>query len=359
MIRALSVVLFLVGMSGCATEANFGKALEGSGKIAAGAKIVAAEAERDAIKANLMHLNAENYTVASVVCGPVRAIESTGGALGSFGDALETIHKVGEKPADTIYATYVAQFRKNAKNIAMAKTIGAQAAMDKAEEEALQKRVEADKRCAALYLADVSSVLGPTKPGINPRGAGGFALLFAFNELIKGGMAATESVQREQAVIATDKEVLPGLKRARNVLAKPIPKDFKPFVDYSALADDHPAVVTNVTQLGATVTLHRWFIAQQIEQSSLVIAKCSKACLGDPVMRKNLDDLTGAVEQYRNLAAFEPAEFIKTLDEGIKKASDAADGKASWAQILDGLLMIGDTISGLSDKFGEYKKSRE
>lgn len=36
------------------------------------------------------------------------AIEAAGTALDAFGNAIATIHKVGEKPADATYASYVA-----------------------------------------------------------------------------------------------------------------------------------------------------------------------------------------------------------------------------------------------------------
>lgn len=359
MLRHVWSILFLLAVSGCATEVNFTKALEGAAKLSNSSKLVAMEAERDALKANFLHLYQHNTEMADVVCGPAMAIEATGAALDTFGDAIDTIHKVGEKPADTSYASYVTAFRKNKQNIADARSAGLQSVMDKAVEADQKKRDEAVKRCGQLFAADSTAILGPEASGLAPNGAAGFAALFAFNELIKAGLAAAEGVQRESAVIDTAKALVPGLQRAHDQLAKPITSDFIPFVIYKGLAENHPALAANASRLGATVTLHRWFVAQQIIQSRRVIAICTIACLGDPVMRRNLDELISSVEQYRSMAEIDPVQTLDALNKGIATADKAADGKVSWPQALDGLLQIADTVTGLGNKYGAFKSSGE
>ncbi|MFB9246461.1 hypothetical protein [Massilia antarctica] len=368
-LHAMWSTLCLLFLSGCATEANFTKALDEAAKVSAAAKLVTGAAERDAMKAKLLQLYGSKIAVsdlkatgeaaAELACNPVFPIEASGTALAAFGDAIDAIHKVGEKPADTSYASYVTQFRKNAKNIAEAKAKGLQATMDAGDEAAQKERDLAVTRCKTLYLADIKAVLGPTSGGIGASNASGTAVLFAFNELIKGALAAGEAAQRETAVIETTKALVPGLERAHGNLAKPISKDFQPFVQYDGLPSNHPALVGNGTLLGATVTLHRWFIAQQISKSGERLAACKLACLGDPLARQNLDDLTIAMEQYRSLATIDPEKTLDALAKGIAGGKKAADGKVSWPQALDGLLQIVDTLSGLGDKFGAYQKSRE
>jgi len=361
--------LCMLILSGCVTEANFTKALDEAAKVSAAAKLVTGAAERDALKARVLQLYGRRIDVTdakakadatlNLVCNPSFAIEAGGTALAAFGDAIDTVHKVGEKPANTSYASYVTQFRKNAKNIADAKKNGVQAAMDAGDEAARKERERGVTLCMALYQADVIAVLGPTSTKIGATNASGTAVLFAFNEVIKAALAAGEAAQRETAVIETAKSLIPALERAYGNLVAPVSTDFQPFVVYDELPSIHPAPAGNGTVLGATVTLHRWFIAQQIAQTIKRLEGCSLACLGDPVNRQNLDELTTAIEQYRALATVNSQKTLKALANGITDAKKVADGKVSWPQALDGLLQIVDTVSGLGDKFGSYKKSRE
>lgn len=359
-----NILLMSIILTGCATQQNFSTALEEPHKLAEASKLVAIEAERDAIASHALNLRKRpgeggGVIWESVVCNPAKGLQLTYDSLDAFGNAVETIKDVGDAPADTSYATYVSQFRKNKKNITKAREMGSDEYAKTQEREADEASGKASRRCTALYLADSAAVLGPNSTALSALGAAPGAALFALRELIGAGLAAAEGVQREAAAKATATALVPGLERAQKTLSAPVSDQFVPFVDYSNVARSDVAATMAKTQLGATVSLRRWFVAQQIKQSLLVLAPCDIKCLGDPVARHNLSDLTTAIISYRALAAVDTDEVLSTLGEGIGKARKAADGKMSWADFFDGLSAIADSLSGLHDKADAYKTSRE
>lgn len=346
-------------LSGCATQANFTAALEKPAKQASATRVVTNEAQRDTARIYTLRLTGDIYPLTSLACTPATSLNNLDGALGAFGEALETIAEVGKAPPDTKYASYVKQFRKNDKYIKEAKTSGTQEAMQKAKDATKAEQQAALQRCTALYSADVVATVKKSSPP-DPQAAFGISAFFALNELIKAGLAAGEGVQRERAVELTASALTPGLRAAYTQLSDAPDKAFAPYIDYSAQSATNPAVTMNKSQLGAALNIHRWLLAQRIAQLDAAIGKTRNLqCLADANCRRNLDDLITAIEEYRTLAAVDAVVILDALDSGIKKAEAAADGKQTWAQFLDGLLAVADAINGINDKYDAYQTSKE
>lgn len=342
-------------LSGCATEANFSKALEAPVKAANAAKVVVIESERDAEKARAMGwivLPDKPATPEELVCGPVSGVGVTLRSLSAFGEALELIKEVGEKPADTSYAGYVKQYRKNKASLAAARAMNDEQAAAAAAEEAKKLAKDAHTRCVALYLADMRGEL-------KPRGLAGekSAEIKALSTLIKGIAALAEGIQRERAVRETAIALIPGMRTAHGLLGA-APNRREPHVEYNHQADTIAAAMAQ-TRLGAAVNVRRWFVAQQINAGLANVQGCAKACLGDPLKRMALENLANDLLAYRALAAIDTDKVLAGLGTGIRDAQHAAESKGSWAEILDGLLGAADAIDGLKTNWEDYKTARD
>lgn len=343
-------------LSGCATEANFSKALEKPVEAANAARLVVQQAERDIEKARAIGWVGTGTTAVKLVCEPLDSTAGTLRALGAFGQAIELIKDVAETPAGDSYATYLQQFRKNKASLAAAAGMN-DAQLAEAQFNKEQARAEAaTKRCSALYASDVAagSTLAPTEG--TPQSA---ASLGALSSLVKGILAAVESAQRADAVRKTAVALVPGLTLAHKQLSA-APAPGQPRVEYRGLAAGSPALAMDESRLGATINVRRWFVARQIEHSVAKVRACQRneACLADPLMRTTLDNLATDIASYRQLAAIDTVVILDGLKVGIGEAEQASVSAGSWAQVLDALLHIYDALGGLNKQYDDWQASR-
>ncbi|WUR11816.1 hypothetical protein E7V67_019210 [[Empedobacter] haloabium] len=345
-------------LSGCATAPNFTKALEGPVAAANAAKLVVQQADLDIDKARAMGLVGDyNKSAADLVCKPLESTVGTLRSLSAFGEAVELVKDVAEKPEDDSYASYLQQFRKNKKSIAdAAGRNDIDLAMEKSrkEDEAATKAME---RCATLYASDVRPANRLDPAYGTPES---FKSLGALSSLVKGILAAIESGQRAEAVRKTAVALIPGLKLAQQQLsAAPQPK--QPHVAYSFDSVDTEARLMGETRLGATINLRRWFVARQIEHSLAKARQCKgeTACLGDPLMRITLDNLASDIHTYRELATIDTVQILSDMKAGIDKAEQAGRSPGNWAQVLDALVNIYDALGGLSSRYHDWQASRQ
>ena len=217
-------------------------------------------------------------------------------------------------------------------------------------------------RCSQLFQSDtyVENVLGP----VESTGQG-FGSVTAFFDFFKAVIAAAENAQREQAVRATAQALIPGLLDAYAQLNH-APDLSGPHVKYvrwanGAIDKDKLARDMSDTQLGAAVSVRRWFVARQITQSLNKVQRCEITgdCLGDPLKRMALENLATDIMTYRELAAIDTDKILEALNTGIQKASKESTSNGDWAQILDGLLGAADAIDGLNTKYDDFKTSRD
>ena len=362
MMKTVACVGVAVMLAACGTtESGFSRALEKPVKFTQAARIIAAQAEDDGIKAKLLGLAGPRLrttaALASDTCASQPAIQSTDAALAAFGDALDVLRQVGEKPSDVSYTGYVAQFRKNAGNISTASAAGNPAAADAARREAAIAEAKARQRCTDLFLSDLAATLVP--PPDTPRDADNKSLgtLLAFDAALKNALSIAERVQREAAVRATAVALLADLKAAHSELANTDLSRFGPHVSYAA--DAHAsAIKMNQTRLGAAVSMHRWFVARQLRESAAALEKCTSACLASADQRATLDHAVAAMREYRALAALDTDAALASLDSGLKHAGDATAGKVKMSDLLDGLLTMADAISGLDQSVKDYQDAR-
>lgn len=355
--RYLVSICCVALLSGCATEANFSKALEKPVEAANAAKLVVVQAEREIEKARAMGWIGTTTAADELACGPLGSTAGTLRSLSAFGEALTLVKDVAEKPAGDSYAAYLQQFRMNRDSLASAAKMNdkeiaeQQAAVEKAEAEA------ARVRCLALYQSDVhdGNRLAPAKG--TPESS---ASLGALSSLVKGILAAAESTQREDAVRKTAVALIPGLKLAHAQLSA-APSPTQPHVEYKRLKEDAVARATAENRLGATISVHRWFVARQIEQSLAKVRACDNqpACLGDPLMRMTLDNLANDILSYRELATIDTPVILKGLGEGIASAEKASTSAGNWAQVLEALMQIHDALAGLKTQYDTWQDSRK
>ena len=356
-----SLYLCAAMLSGCATSANFSKALEEPVKTANAAKLVVEQAQRDAEKARVMgwlrDVRSPTTGWAPLVCRPSKTMGVTLHALGAFGEALTLIKEVGEKPADTTYAAYLEQYRKNRDNLADARTLSDQKLAEKEWKDAEDKAEEARVRCIALYQSDAFAA---NKLDTSAGGEESAGSILALSNLLKALAGLGESVQREAAVRETAAALVPGLKLAYLQLNGSMPQ-YAPQVVYSRSTDELAKKMAQ-TRLGGTVNLHRWFVARQIEQSLKRVQACkaTEECLGDPLMRMTLDNLIADILAYRSLSAIDTTVILKALDKGVTSAETVVKNPGgNWAQILDALLGAVDAIDGLNTQYKAVQTSRE
>jgi len=362
--------LALIGLaalaSGCGTTATgFSSALDAQIKFAQSARAIATLAEADAIKAKWLGMTGKKPAadtwaadVALDVCTPTSGIYASDTALAAFGDSVEVLKKVAEKPADVSYAAYVAQFRKNGKYLDAAVRQEDRAAVAEAKHKALLATLEARERCRRLFMADTGATLSPSGNPLVEGGDRALASILAFDVVFKAVLGGIEKMQRDEAVRATALNLTRELRAAHAELASTDLAAFAPRVDYAPADAQGPAAAMNRTRLGATITLHRWYLATEIRAITNTLAHCDASCLGDSARRKNLDDLVQAMLGYRALSAIDTDQALESIGAGLGKAQEAADGKVGMADILDGFLAIADSLAGIDKAYGDYRQAR-
>ena len=345
-------------LSGCATQANFSKALEKPVKAANAAQLVLVQAELDLEKARVMGslvvAPAKRDEVATMVCAPIQTIANTAQSLGAFGEALDLIKDVGEKPADTSYAGYLQQYRKNKDSLAAARTMDNETLATEQAKQAEKALTEARERCIALYLSDTH----PDNKLVGKSTGESYQAVTALSTVLKALAGLGESVQREKAVRDTAVALIAGLDRAQKQLAA-APDKSGPHVRYSRGTGDTIAYSMADTRLGAAVSVRRWFVARQIGPALKRVQECQETCLGDPLARMTLDNLVTDIAAYRSLSRIDTGKTLTALRTGVDNAEIASTSAGNWAQVLDGLLQAADAMDGLNTNYKDYKTNRE
>jgi hypothetical protein len=345
---------------------GFSSALESQVKLAQSARAIATLAEADAIKAKWLGMTGKKPAsdrwvgeVAIDVCTPTSGIYATDTALAAFGDSVEVLKKVAEKPADVSYAAYVTQFRKNNKYLDTAVQQGDPAAVAESKRKALMATLEARERCHQLFMADSGATLYPPRDALVGGEERSLATILAFDVVLKAVLGGIEKMERDEAVRSTAVNLTRDLRTAHAELANTDLGTFSPRVDYAPVNAQNPAATMNRTRLGATITLHRWYLAQEIRAITSAMTRCDAGCLGDAANRKNLDDLVQAMLGYRALSAIDTDQALKSLSDGLDKAQKVADGNVNLADILDGFLAIADSLSGIDKAYNDYQDTRK
>jgi len=368
MSKALLTLIGLAALvSGCGTTATgFSSVLDSQLKFAQSARAIATLAEANAIKTEWLGMTGKKPAsdkwvpeVALNVCTPTSGIYAIDTALAAFGDSIEVLKKVAEKPSDVSYAAYVAQFRKNNKYLNAAVQQGNPAAVAEAKRKALVATLEARERCRQLFVADTGATLYPPRDALVGGGDRSLATILAFDVVLKAVLGGNEKMQRDDAVRVVAANLTRNLRTAHAELRNTDLSTFAPRVEYASVDAQSPAAAMNRTRLGATVTLHRWYLAQEIRAITSTLARCDASCLGDSAKRKNLDDLVQAMLGYRALSAIDTDQALQSISDGLDKAQKVADGKVGIADILDGFLAIADSVAGIDKAYNNYQATRK
>ena len=370
MTSKFSAFLLLIALAGCGTTAkNFNVAFEDSVKAATAATAVTSNAEKDALKAQLLGMTvaptlsvaAKTTEIAAVTCLPGDSLATVSAGLRTFGTTFDTVKEVAEKPEGTSYGAYVTAFRRNAANIKSAPAVPDADAAN----EAAKKQLAAEARCSNLFTADSTAAMKLGRPG--GSGMSSLAVLMAISDVFKKLMGYAEEIQREQAVRLTIAASIPRLTQTIALLGAPASEKLDKLVVYAEPAGEaektaFKALVQNDTALGATIAIRRWMIAKQISAMVLSLQRCraddasAAQCLGDHATRHNADETVDMMLQYRTLAAIDAASVVKGLNEGVEKAKNT---KLSVADFVDTVLGIGDTLKGITDSHDAYKKAKD
>ena len=349
-------VIGAAALAGCGTTASFTRGMEEPVKAIANAAALADEAEQNVLKAVATGLAPSSLTLGDLVCKPLGlGPGDVRTQLRAFGDVLDTVRKVGEKPDDTSYAGYIRKFRENA-------AAGQPPADPAAEQaEARKKELERLSRCNALFKADTAT--GTQLRPLDGEGALPmfFTRLLGFDQLVKAILGQAEALSREAAVKRTIQMLLPGLKEAATQLKTVPTPTYGPLVRYAASSVPE-AEGMNGTVLGATVNVRRWYVAQQARTQWEYLSRCraaaDKACFGDPDVQAAANGFAASVYSYRSLAKVDSAKVQATVDAAVVAAEKSLEvkGAAGW---IDGLIGIADALSALDDAYGKYDKSKD
>lgn len=349
-------VLGSAALAGCGTTSSFTRGMEEPVKAIANAATLANEAEQNVLKAVATGLASSSLTLDDLVCklASPGAVE-VHGQLQAFGDALDTVRKVGEKPDDTSYAGYVRKFRESA-------AAGQPPTNPDAEQtEALKKEAERIARCKELFKADTAAgtqLMAPEGEAALPMI---ITRLLGFDQLVKALLGQAEALSREAAVKRTIQTLLPGLKKASAQLKMVPTPTYGPLVRYTA-GSAPKAEGMNGTVLGATVNIRRWYIAQQARTQWEYLSRCraaaDKSCFGDPAIQAAANGFAASVHSYRSLAKVDAVKVQAMVDDAVAAAESSLEiqGAAAW---IDGLIGIADALSALDDAYGKYDKSKD
>ncbi|PTT88405.1 hypothetical protein DBR42_09825 [Pelomonas sp. HMWF004] len=344
------------GLAGCGSTVSFTRGMEEPVKGIANAAALADEAEQNVLKAIASGLATTSLSLGELVCrsdgpgpGDVRS------HLQAFGDALDTVRKVGEKPDDTSYVGYIRKFREN-------QAAGQPPANPATEQEdARKKEFERRTRCEALFKADTAGSTRLASLDGNAALPVFFTRLLGIDQLLKAILGQAETLSREAAVKRTIQVLLPDLRKAAVELkAVPTPT-YGPLVRY--LPGSAPdAENMNGTVLGATLNVRRWYVAKQASAQWAYLDACRRAvdkkCFGEPAVQAAANGFAASVYSYRSLAKLDSVKVHATVDAAVVAAEKSLDvkGPAAW---IDGLIGIADALSTLDDAYGKYDKSKD
>ena len=343
-------------LAGCSTTASFTSGMEEPVKAITNAAALADEAEQNVLKAVAAGLAPTSLALDDLVCRPVGpGPGSVRSQLQAFGDALDTVRKVGEKPDDTSYAGYIRKFRENA--------AAGQPPADPAAEQADASKKELERlvRCKALFKADTAS--GTQLRPLDGEGALPlfFTRLLGFDQLMKVFLGQAEALSREAAVRRTIQILLPGLKESATQLKTVPTPTYGPMMRYvSGSAPEAEGM--NGTVLGATVNVRRWYVSHQARTQWDYLSRCraaaDKTCFGDPAVQAAANGFAASVYLYRSLAKVDSVKVQATVDAAVVAAEKSLEvkGAAAW---IDGLIGIADALSALDEAYGKYDKSRD
>lgn len=355
----LKIAVAVIGataLAGCGTSASFTRAMGEPVKAIANAAALADDAEQNVLKAIAAGLAPPPFALDDLVCRPggpgpgnVRS------QLQAFGDALDTVRKVGEKPDETSYSGYIRKFRENA--------AAGQQPTDPAAEQAEARKKESERlaRCKALFSADTAA--GTQLRPLDGEGALPifFTRLLGLDQLVKAFLGQAEALSREAAVKRTIQVLLPGLKEAATQLKTVPTTTYGPLVRYAA-GSAPEAESMNGTVLGATVNVRRWYVAQQARTQWDYLSRCravaDKTCFGDPAVQAAANGFASSVYSYRSLAKVDSVKVQTSVDAAVVAAERSLEvkGAAAW---IDGLIGIADALSALDDAYGKYDKSKD
>lgn len=355
----LTIAVAVIGaaaLAGCGTTASFTRGMEEPVKAIANAAALADEAEQNVLKAVAAGLAPPSLALDELVCKPVGpGPGDVRSQLQAFGDALDTVRKVGEKPDDTSYAGYIRKFRENA--------AAGQPPADPAAEQAEARKKEFERlvRCKALFKADTDT--GTQLRPLDGEGALPmfFTRLLGFDQLVKTMLGQAEALSREAAVKRTIQMLLPALKDAATQLKMVPTSTYGPLVRYGA-GSAPEAEGMNGTVLGATVNVRRWYVAQQARAQWDYLSRCraavDKTCFGDPAVQATANGFAASVYSYRSLAKVNSVKVQASVDAAVIAAEKSLEvkGAAAW---IDGLIGIADALSALDDAYGKYDKSKD
>ncbi|WP_223524003.1 hypothetical protein [Pseudomonas sp. BF-RE-24] len=347
--RNFFIIASCVSIAACGSAGKFSRALDEPVKMANGASAIAALAERDRIKA--IALGNPKANLADLVCnrssGPL-TVESN---LGVFGDALDTIQKVAEKPDDTSYAGYLRSFRKNAENINSEPE-----PIEIIRKKMREKQVKLYQRCIGQFNQDMAAN-NLYVPAIKGGSSAAVATFLSLDKLVKLTLKYIEEAQREKAVRSTITEILPQLREAYQQLSIKEDQAFGLRVQYQ------PSDNVDHTSLGEVVNIHRWYVAKEISGIWQELNGCrvsvQLSCLNKAEIRTGVNYFAESVINYRSLASVDSGKVLAALDESIKKIEEADQGKASLAEVVDGLVALADAMSGLDGAYKEYDKTKD
>lgn len=352
---ATAACALVLSISGCASTSAIDTAFKGPADTAKSAAASALSAEQDVLRAKALGLSPTAETLAKyLLCDPRSGANVAATDLNVFVDALTAVDKVAEKPADTNYSTLLSKLSAD-------RTAHV---TDYKEEErkARQELVNQRMRCAALAQADLNaSTFYTPAPSKQAAVFSALAIFAAINDLINTGLQTVEKAARAEAVQVTVDKLSVQLEDAINELSKAPNDAFGPMVHYSDHTSD--AFKMNQTDLGATISLHRWWTARVAEADWNALKSCREAgkvnetCSSDPRAIRVADDFVTAVYQYRALAPVDTQKTLEDLRKGVAAARKAAHDK-SISGIIDALTGVGDSLSTLNDKYQAYLKAR-
>ena len=357
MLLRFALLLSTLTLAACSTTGDFTRAMDEPLKVVTQASLLAESAEVDVLKAHAVGMTSVQPIggLADVVCVRWAGPSVAQSHLSVLSDAVDTVKKVGEKPVDTSYAGYIRKFRENSENAAPVD-------VDLERAKAAEKARLALQRCKDLiasdWTADKSLSPAPTKGGtilaILPA-------ILALDKLIKSGLSLIEAAQREAAVRATIIGLIPQLREARTALAAAPTAAFGPMVTFAPNALS-VATDMNKSNVGATITLRRWFIAQQISAQWTYLQQCRDRkrpnCLGEPDVDRTLNTLASNIATYRGLAKIDSTKVLAALQTAIDGAEQSLKSAGNPANLIDAIVGLADAVSGISDAYGAYAKTR-
>lgn len=356
MFNRLFLALPLLLLAACSTTSDFSRGMGEPLKVLNQAAAIADGAESDVLRAHALGMSGTQSPLSDSVCVKWAGPSVTQSGLALFADAYETVGKVAEKPTDTSYAGYIQKFRENTEN-------GAELDVKTEQEKARQKAIAKMDRCKLLFLADIGPGVSlaplPTRAAALPEI---FGTVLALDKLIKAGLALMEAAQREAAVRATISGLIPQMREAQQSLSAPVTAAFGPVVRFPDVTAQ-PVLAMNSSAVGATITIRRWFVAQQIVGQWAYLQPCRERkranCLGEPEVNRVVNKLVENVARYRALSRIDSTKVLSSVDAAINAAEASLQTGKNPANLIDALVGLADAVSTISDAYVAYDATKD